>query len=340
MTALDLRGLAFSFRTAIRGATQLALALAAALFAGHANAQAFPKSPITIVVPFSPGGLPDIVARTVATELSTELGQAVVVENVSGASGTIATSRVAKAKPDGYTLIAGVWNTHVANGAIFKSDIDLVQDFTPVGLIGGAPLVLVASAKVPADNMKELINWMKANPGKASAGTVGFGSPSNLLIDSLKRRTQTDFTMVNYRGSGAQIQDLIAGTLSFTVSNAATSLPHIKAGTMKAIAVTGDKRLAIAPEFPTISEAGFPDLEISQWVALFAPGKTPQPVVKVLNAALVKALQSPELAARVEGYGFQLAPANRQSPQALAEFQKQEIAKWWPVIKEAGIKPQ
>jgi len=211
-----------------------------------ARAQAYPSRPITMIVPFAPGGLTDVICRILAEGMRTSLGQPVIIENVGGANGSIGTGRVARAAPDGYTLVVGIWNTHVANAAIYALQYDVVKDFEPVLLLADAPLLLVASKAVPANDLREFIAWLKLNPDKSSMGTVGAGSPGHLLGLLLQKETGTRFGLVAYHGAGP-MQDVVAGQIETTFANTATSLPHVRAGSAKAFAVTAKKRLAVAP---------------------------------------------------------------------------------------------
>src|SRR5258707_734977 len=221
-----------------------------------ARAQTYPSRPITMVVPFAPGGLTDVIGRVLAEGMRTSLGQPVVIENVSGANGSIGTSRVARAAPDGYTIVVGIWNTHVANGAIYTLQYDVVKDFEPVLLLADAPLLLVASKAVPANDLKEFIAWLKLNPDKSSMGTVGAGSPGHLLGLLLQQETGTRFGLVAYRGAGPAMQDVVAGQIDAMFSNTATALPQVVAGSVKAFAATAKDRLAAAPDIPSVDEAG------------------------------------------------------------------------------------
>jgi tripartite-type tricarboxylate transporter receptor subunit TctC len=215
-----------------------------------AQAQSYPSRPITLVVPFAPGGLADVIGRIVAEGMRPLLGQTVIIENVGGAGGNIGTGRVARAAPDGYTLVLGIWNTHVGNGAIYSLPYDIVKDFEPVALLADAPLLLVANAAVPANDLSEFIAWLRANPDKTSMGTVGAGSPGHLLGILLQKETGTRFGLVAYRGAGPMMQDVVAGQIEATFANPATSLPHVRAGSIKAFAVTAKNRLAVAPDYP------------------------------------------------------------------------------------------
>src|SRR5262247_466926 len=296
-----------------------------------ARAQTYPARPITMVVPYPPGGLTDVIGRILAEGMRTSLGQSVIIENVGGANGSIGTGRVARAAPDGYTLVVGIWNTHVANGATYALQYDVVKDFEPVLLLADAPLLLVASKAVPANDLKEFIAWLKLNPDKSSMGTVGAGSPGHLLGLLLQKETGTRFGLVAYRGGGPAIQDVVAGQVDTTFVNTATSLPQVRAGSIKAFAVTAKKRL-----FPSVDEAGLPVLHFSLWAGLFAPRGTPKDIISKLNTAAVSTLGDPTIRESLAEQGFEIPERERETPEALGAYQKAEIEKWWPIIKAAN----
>jgi tripartite-type tricarboxylate transporter receptor subunit TctC len=306
---------------------------------GAASAQTYPSRPITMIVPFPPGGLSDVVGRILADGMRASLGQSIVIENVGGATGSIGTGRVARAAPDGYTLALGIWNTHVANGVAYALPYDIVEDFEPVALLADAPLVILAKKAVPANDLKELIAWLKANPNK-SMGTVGAGSPVHLLGVLMQQQTDTRFGLVAYRGASLVIQDLVAGHIDFTIANPATALPQVRAGTIKAYAVTAKNRLAVAPDIPSVDEAGLPGLHFSLWAGLFAPKGTPKEIIDKLNAAAVSTMGDPTMRQKLVDQGLEIPPRAQQTPEALGAYQKAEIAKWWPIIKAAGIKAE
>jgi tripartite-type tricarboxylate transporter receptor subunit TctC len=315
-----------------------ALSLIAWGIAG-ATAQTYPARPINMIVPFPPGGLSDVVGRIVAEGMRGALGQSVIIENVGGATGSIGTGRVARAAPDGYTLALGIWNTHVANGVAYSLAYDVVEDFVPIALLADAPLVILAKKDVPAKDLKELVAWLKANPNK-SMGTVGVGSPVHLLGVLIQQQTDTKFGLVAYRGASLVIQDLVAGHIDFTVANPATALPQVRGGAIRAYAVTAKNRLAVAPDIPSVDEAGLPGLHFSLWAGLFAPKGTPKEIVDKLNGAAVKTLADPTVRQKLTGQGFEIPPREKQTPEALGDYQKAEVKKWWPILKAAGIKGQ
>jgi tripartite-type tricarboxylate transporter receptor subunit TctC len=309
-------------------------------FARLAHAQSYPSRPITIIVPYPPGGLTDVVGRLVGEGMRTQLGQTIVIENMGGASGSIGTGRVARAAPDGYMITVGIWNTHVANGAIYPLAYDVVADFEPIALLADAPLLLLGRKTLPADDMKQLITWLKANPDKASMGTTGGGGPGHLLGLLLQKETSTRFGFVPYRGVNPAVQDLVAGQIDMTTANTATAMPHVRAGSVKAFSVSAKSRLAIAPEIPTVGEAGLPGLHFSLWAGLFAPRGTPKDIIGKLNAAAVATLEDKATRQKFLDQGLVVPPREQQTPEALAALQKAEIEKWWPIIRSAGIKPE
>ncbi len=305
-----------------------------------ASAESFPSRPITIYVPFAPGALNDIVARLLSDGMGKALGQPVIVENLAGADGTIATSRVAHTAPDGYTLIVGNWNTQVANGLIYAQQYDIVKDFEPVMLLPAAPMVLVAKKATPATDLKAFIAWLKANPDKASVGTAGVGSPPHMLALLFRKQTGTQFGLIPYRGAGPAMQDVVAGQIDATFITVAPALPQIAAGSIKAFGLTAQQRVAAAPDIPTMAEAGLPNFYFSYWSGLFAPHGTPAEIVRAIGAAAVAAMNAAAIRQKLDAQAFETPPPDRQTAQALAQLQRDEIAKWWPIIKEAGIKAE
>ena len=305
-----------------------------------ARAQTYPSRPITMIVPFPPGGLADVIGRIAAEGMRTSLGQSIIIENVGGANGSIGTGRVARTAPDGYTLVLGIWNTHVGNAATYALQYDVVKDFEPIALLADAPLLLVAKKAIPANDLKELIAWLKANPDKASMGTVGAGSPGHLLGLLLQQETGTRFGLVAYRGAAPQTQDLVAGQIDMGFANPATALPHVQAGSIKAFAVTAKNRLAVAPDIPSVDEAGLPGLHFSLWAGLFAPKGTPRDIIDKLNSAAVDTLSDPNMRHKLAAQGFEIPPREQQTPEALGAYQKAEIEKWWPIIKAANIRAE
>jgi tripartite-type tricarboxylate transporter receptor subunit TctC len=303
-------------------------------------AQTYPSRPITIIVPFAPGGATDVIARMISDPMRTSLGQPVIVENVSGGAGTIGVGRVARATPDGSTLGIGHWSTHVINGAIYPLQYDLLNDFAPISLISSNLHMIIARKSLPATNLKEFVGWLKANPDKVFAGTGGAGSPQHIGGVLLQNATGARFQFVPYRGGAPAMQDLVAGQIDFMVDDPTNALPQLRSGTIKAYAVAAKSRLVQAPDIPTVDEAGLPDFHYSRWHALWAPKGTPKDVITKLNAAIVDALANPGVRARLTELAQEIYPRDRQTPEALGAFQKAEIEKWWPIIKAAGIKAE
>jgi tripartite-type tricarboxylate transporter receptor subunit TctC len=307
---------------------------------GSTQAQDFPSRPITMVVPLPAGSAFDVTARLLAERMRVLLGQPVIVENPTGASGSVGTGRCAHAVPDGYTLCFGGVGTHVLNGAVLALTYDVLKDFEPVSLIATAQLLIVAKKAMPASDLTELIAWLKANPDKASQGTGGAGSLTHLAGVSLQAETGARFRSVPYRGAAAAINDLVAGHIDIMIDLAPNSLPHVRAGTIKAYAVMAKTRLAAAPDIPTVDEAGLPGFHMSAWQALWMPKGTPMSVIAKLNAAIVDSLADPTVHSRLADLGQDAFPREQQTPEALGALQKAEIAKWWPIIKAANIKAE
>ena len=305
-----------------------------------ASAQVYPSRPITMVVPFAAGGPVDTVARILSEPMRATLGQSIIVENVTGAAGSIGVGRVARAAPDGYTLSIGHWSTHVVNGAIYPLPYDLLRDLEPIVLLPSNPMIVVSKSAVPAKNLNEFVGWIKANEGKVSAGTAGAGSATHVAGVYFQNVTGTRFQFVPYRGTGPALQDLVAGQIDFIVDQASNSLQHVRDGKIRAYAVTASARLPSAPDIPTVAEAGLPSLDISVWYGLWAPKGTPKEIIAKLNAAAVQALSEPAVRQRFAELGLDMPPRDRLTPEALAAYQKAEIEKWWPVIKAAGIKAE
>jgi tripartite-type tricarboxylate transporter receptor subunit TctC len=305
---------------------------------GVADAQTYPSRPITMVVPLPAGSAFDVTARIVAERMQASLGQPVIVENVTGASGSIGAGRVARAAPDGYTLCYGGVGTHVLNGAILPLRYDVLHDFAPVALVATAQLMIVAKKGMAANNLAELVAWLKANPDKAAQGNGGAGSLTHIAGVSFEQRIGTRFRSVPYRGAGAAINDLVAGHIDIMIDLAPNSLAHVRAGTIKAYAVLAATRMAAAPDLPTVDEAGLPDFHMSAWQAVWAPKDTPSAVLGKLNAAIVDGLADPTVRARLGELGQEMFPPEQQSAAALGAWQQAEIDKWWPIIKAANIK--
>ena len=304
--------------------------------AGGAAAQPFPSRPIALIVPYSAGGPTDTIARIVGERMAQSLGQAVVVENVSGAAGTIAAARVARAAPDGYTLDIATWSSHVVSPVIYQLPYDVFRDFDPVAWLTQTPLLLVAKKGVPANDLKELVAWLKTDPDPVLLGSAG--GTDQVAGYLLQQQTGAKIQIVPYRGLAPAMQDLLAGRIDFLFDQPSDALPQIRAGNIKVYAVTASTRAAVAPDIPTVDEAGLPGLHITPWHSLWVPKSTPPAVIARLNAAAVDALADPGVRKRLGDIGQEVVPRAQQSPQALAAYYKAETDKWWPIVKAAGIK--
>jgi tripartite-type tricarboxylate transporter receptor subunit TctC len=315
-----------------------AIALALAAPSPIAQAQTYPSRTITLVVPTAAGGAMDSVTRIMAERMRLPLGQAVVVENISGANGNIGVGRVARAAPDGYTLIVGNWNSQVANGALYTLPYDLLKDFEPISLIASFPQLIIARPSMPADDLAGFVAWLKANPNKASQGIPGVGSMAHVSGVFFQNTTGTSFQFVPYRGTAPAMDDLAAGRIDMMFDAPAPSLPQVRAGRIKAYAVMARTRLAAAPEIPTVDEAGLPGFYFSLWFALWAPKGTPKDIIARLNDAVVNTLAEPSIRQKLADQSMEIPPRAQQTPEALGAFHRAEIEKWWPVIKAAGIR--
>jgi tripartite-type tricarboxylate transporter receptor subunit TctC len=319
----------------------LAIAFAmVAAGAASASAQTYPSKPVTIVVPFSAGGPLDTRARSLAEHMRSSLGQPIIIENVTGAAGSLGVGRVARSAPDGYTLGIGIWSTHVVNGAIYALQYDVLNDFEPVALLTNNSQLIVGKKTLPANDLKGLVAWLRANPDQALAGTAGVGSPQHIIGILFQNATGTRFRFVHYRGGAPAMQDLVAGQIDLIVADLTTSLPQARAGNIKPFAFTGRSRSAVAPDVPTTDEAGMPGFYTSVWSAIWAPKGTPKDVVDKLNAAIVEALADSATRQRLVALGDQVVPRDEQTPERLRAFHAAEIEKWWPIIKAAEIKVQ
>jgi tripartite-type tricarboxylate transporter receptor subunit TctC len=313
---------------------------AAAAWPLAARAQAYPSRPVTIVVPYPAGGPTDTLARILAERMRGPLGQSVIIENPTGAGGTIGTGRVARAAPDGYMVILGHWQTHVVNGATYKLQYDVVKDFEPVSLVADCPMWLVARQALPAKDLRELVAWLKESPGKGTVGIAGIGGGADVLGTYFQRNTGTRFQFVPYRGAAPMIQDLVAGQIDLTFTQVASALAQVRSGQLKAYAVMTKTRWAATPDTPTIDEGGVPGLHASLWHGLWAPKGTPKDVIAKLHAALVDTLADSAVRQRLTDVGQEIWPRDKQTPEALAAQQRAEIEKWWPIIKAANIKAE
>jgi tripartite-type tricarboxylate transporter receptor subunit TctC len=302
-----------------------------------AHAQTFPTHPITMIVPVSAGGAMDTIARIVGQGMGTALGQPVVIENVTGASGSIGVGRVARAAPDGYTLSYAAFATHVVSPATMSLSYDVLGDFAPIALISATPWLIAVKKDLPVSDIRGLIGWLKQNPDKASLGTAGVGSPSHIAAVLLQNLTGTRFQLVPYRGTAPAAQDLVAGQIDMSILDPVTCLPQLRAGRIKVLAVMAKSRTANAADVPTVDEAGSPGLYIAPWQAIWAPKGTPKELITKLNAAVVKTLADPPVRAKLAEQSYEVGPPSEQTPEYLGAFHKAETEKWWPIIKAAGI---
>jgi tripartite-type tricarboxylate transporter receptor subunit TctC len=303
-----------------------------------ATAQNYPSHPITMIVPYPAGGPADAVGRIVAEGMRGLLGQPVIIENVFGAGGALGTARIARASPDGYTLGFGTNLTHVVDAMVYAVKYDPVKDFEPVALLSAQTQVIVARKDMPAEDLKELIRWLKANPDRAVAGTSGIGSVAHIASVFFQQETGTRFRLVPYRGLGFAMVDLLAGQIDVMIDLAANTLPQVRAGSIKAYAVTAKNRLAAAPDIPSVDEAGLPGFYASSWNGLWVPKGTPRIAVIKLHDAALAAIADPTLQRRLVDIGQEIPPREQQTPEALVALQKAEIDKWLPIIKAANIK--
>jgi len=304
------------------------------------SAQPWPSRPITIVVPYSAGGPTDTLARLMSDPMRKALGQTVVVENVTGAGGSIATGRVVRAAPDGYTIGIGHWGSHVTNGAYYNLPFDLLTDLQPIAMIATNPQLVVSKPSVPAKNLKELIAWMKANNDKIMFGTGGVGASSHIAGVYFLNRIGVKMDFVPYRGGAPAMQALLAGEFDLYMTQISGAVAHIRAGKLRAYLVTAKTRQAIAPEIPTTDEAGLPGLYTAIWHGIWAPTGMPREIIMKLNAAVVESLTDDTLRKRFADLGQEIPPREEQTPQALAAHHKAEIEKWWPIMRAAGIKAE
>jgi tripartite-type tricarboxylate transporter receptor subunit TctC len=305
-----------------------------------ARAQDYPSHAITLVAPFPAGGPLDVLARILAEPMRSALGQPVVIENVTGAGGNIGVTRVARAAPDGYTIGIGQWSTHVVNPVTYALPYDVLTDFEPIALLANTPQLIIARKDFPARDVTELVAWLKANPDRGSAATVGAAGGAQVAGVYFQQATGTHFTFVPYRGGGPAMQDLAAGQIDFMFDQAANALGPVRGGTVKAYAMMAKTRWPALPDVPTIDEAGVPGLYVSYWHAMWAPKGTPKDIIAKLNAAVVSALADPDVRRRFADQGQDIWPRELQTPEALAAHHRAETEKWWPIIRAAGIKAE
>lgn len=321
---------------------KLIVGIACAMLAGvaAASAQTFPAKPVTVVIPLAVGGAVDTMVRIMIEPMRASLGQPILVENIGGAGGTTGIGRVARAAPDGYTISVGTWGTHVVNAFIYSPPYDLAKDLAAVALLPSVPHWFIARKNLPPANLQELVAYMKANAGKVTAASVGAGGSSAICSYYFGKATGTSTTLVPYRGGAPALQDIVAGNVDTMCDLAANSLTQVKAGNIKAYAVTSKKRWFAAPDVPTVDEAGAPGVELTNWLGAYAPKGTPKDVVAKLNSAFKAAMADPNVRQRIADQGLEIPPLERQTPEAFAEYLKAEMDKWGAIIRESGIKAQ
>ena len=322
---------------------KLLLALASVFLAGTvfiAQAETYPSKPITIVAPTTAGGPPDTIARILSEPMRASLGQPVIVENFTGAGGSLGVQRVARAAPDGYTVSIGHLNSHVFTGAVYNLSFDLLKDLAPVTMLTSAPMIFVVRDGFPPNNLKELIAWMKEHPKGASFGSVGIGGPAKVWATDFQNKIGIEFQFVPYRGAAAIVQDLIGGQIDIACVEASNVVAQLKGGKVKPFAVLSKDRWSVAPDIPTIDEAGAQGFYMTFWHGLWVPRGTPQDAIAKLDTAAVAALADPATRARLAQTGQEIVPREQQTPEALGAHHKAEIEKWWPIIRAAGIKAE
>jgi len=302
------------------------------------SSQAYPSRPITVIVPVPPGGVADPIARILADHMSAQLGQPMVIENVTGAGGSIGVARAARAAPDGYTLSIGNWLSHVGASAVYPVSYDVLKDFAPVSLLTVSPVLVIAKSNFPANDLKEMIAWLKANPDQASAATVGVGSAAHVSGAYFQKVTGTRFHFVPYRGGGPAMQDLVGGQVDLQFAEGTTALPAVRSRQVKTYAVMAPTRWFATPDVPTVDELGVPGLYLTFWHGLWVPKGTSDQIIAKLNAAVVDALADATVRRRLTDIGQEIMPRAQQTPPALAAYHKAEAEKWWPIIRAANIR--
>jgi tripartite-type tricarboxylate transporter receptor subunit TctC len=317
----------------------LATCISLIAFATTASAaEKFPTRPITVVVPFAAGGPSDAMTRILGERMKVTLGETILVENTTGAGGSIGVGRVVHSPPDGYTIGFGHLGTHVANGAIYKLNYDLVADLEPIVLLPSNPMIVVSKNAVPAKALPELLSWLKSRPQPVTAGTAGAGSASHVAGLAFEAASGVKLQYVPYRGTGPAMNDLVAGQIDLIIDQTSNAINQVRAGTIRAYAIADTKRVAQAPDIPTADEAGLPGFHMTLWSGLWAPKGTPKEIIAKINAAALDALKDPATRKQLENLGLEGPPADKSTPEALGDWQKAEMARWWPIIKAANVK--
>jgi tripartite-type tricarboxylate transporter receptor subunit TctC len=312
--------------------------LAVLTLCGAAVAENYPSRPITVIVPFSAGGPSDAMARILAERMKASLGETLLIENVTGAGGSIGVGRAVRSPADGYTISFGHLGTHVANGAVYKLGYDLVEDLDPVVLLPSNPMIIVSKNAIPAKSLSELLAWLRSRPSPPTAGTAGAGSGSHIAGLYFENVSGIKLQYVPYRGTAPALNDLVAGQIDIMIDQTSNSINQVRGGNIRAYAVTDDKRVDSAADVPTTDEAGLPGFHMTLWSGLWVPKGTPKEITAKLNAAAVEALNDPAVVKQLENLGLRMPPKNQLTPEALGAWQKAEIAKWWPMIKAADVK--
>jgi tripartite-type tricarboxylate transporter receptor subunit TctC len=318
----------------------LAAASLALPWSGLAAAQSYPNRPITMIVPFPAGGATDTVGRFLAEQMRLMLGQSIIVENIAGAAGTIGVGRAVRSPADGYTLSIGTSTTHMLTGGLYNLPFDLTKDLEPIIYIGSEPLLIAGKKALPADDLKGLIAFLRANPDKASVGIAGVGAAGHLAGISFQKETGTSFQFVPYRGNAPAMQDLLAGQIDFMIEPSSNFRALIATASIKPFAVTGKVRLPSSPGIPTADEAGLPGFIASLWYGLWVPKNTPKEIVEKLNATVRQILADPMVQRRLSDLGIEISPRDQQTPEALRAFQKAEAERWWPIIRASNLRAE
>jgi tripartite-type tricarboxylate transporter receptor subunit TctC len=318
----------------------MAVVLGLVIGIGSAGAQSYPSRPITMIAPFPAGGPSDALARILSEPMRAALGQPVVIENVAGAGGNIGVGRLARSAPDGYTVGIGQWSTHVVNAVTYSLPYDVLHDFEPIALLAVTPQLIIARKNFPANNVKELVAWLKANPDKATAATVGAAGGAQVTAMYFQQATGTRFAFVPYRGGAPAMQDLVSGQVDIMFDQGANAIGQVRNGAIRSYAVLNKERWSALPEIPSIDEAGVPSLYVSYWHGLWAPKGTPRDIIGKLNGAVAGALTDPTVRQRFAEIGQEAWPREQQTPEALAAYHKGETEKWWPIIRASNLRAE